>query len=1268
MKLTAGVLSLAVTSLFLAQNLAAQQLPNYGFESWKSACGSSEAFGSGSSTSPQTGEMRKRPGVEPTDWNGSSVNQKVMMSVSKELVFKTGGYESTNAVQLKNIFVGVIGIGSTAPGYITFGTPWVYAISTVSKCDGGTYGGVTFTSRPDAMCGMFKRGDSNDENSTVLFYSWSGTFKSKVGEKGAPTQSRDNVDRAVMGMITPDQSGTLIGKLEHTFKSTDKDWQQLIMPIEYLNDQAPEMMNVVICGGDYWDRDNLKQNTELIVDDVKLVYYSRLQSLNVDGFDPDVFDYSVDEYYPAEGNPALNYECMTTSGSSKAEINYDPVNSKVAITVTNSNTGEGAVDIDGKATHVYTISYKIPVESVTTDGTNTSTTIEVLTDGTAELKPVIAPANASDQSLTWAISGNAATFDEATATVTGVTPGSVTITATSHNGKSAQWTVNVKPRQVETLTFKEGVQSALFTGASLEYTIDNLVITPGNAYNPAVAWTIEGSAASLSTTDGKATVTGLTPGSAKLIATVTSNETASPVEPATLTITVSDKPIAVESVTISGVPDNNIIVIGQDEVKLTATVLPEDANTITLREWSSSDPEALEVSAEGVLTPKAKAEKVEISYTVTYEIDGNSNTVSDKVAIEVISPVTEIQGLPETFEMPLTTHRFELKLLPEDANNLNVKWALYDDSENEDEENAALAGASIDEDGNLTVTEYGSFILTATAADGYGAKAECKVTVRPFAESITLSHESADVYVESTLKIEAEITPENAVETTTIIWTSSDEEVATVSAEGVVTGLAEGTAVITASVDGFNGNEIKAEVTVNVKAYPSETTTFPGFLTITTSEGETNTHETSVTVVTTSDEHCIVKLPAFKIMGMPVEAISLEKIGYTVDAEGNETTPDSRSYQGSFEEQSVLNGAVTFSGTLTGNNVGNELNLSATINVESWGETVEVVFSPDYQAPFTGSVNNTYLPGTLNVTLTDTDNETVTAEIPLTVNIATSVNGEGEILPTCSIEIPAYSIGRYEFPEMKFDNVNVTGASTLMQFYSEFESFEVNDEIGSITGTLEGSMKGHEMAQFNINFNFDYAHVSVQSTFTYGKISDDIYKGTLTIDMGGSDITGGGQEAVVIITPAADGMNCTLTLPDFELTGVGKLGDIIVTDVRMTDDGIDRIVYQGQTMGMQLMNGAIEADVYLNGYSTYEGFATFDIIVVWNGINIRVRFNGELTSGQIPSSAEVISADNEAPVFYNLNGIRLNVENVSSLPAGIYIERCGNKTRKILVK
>ena len=69
------------TTLFLSAAVAvqAQQLPNGGFDSWKTACGSTEAFGTGTLSSPKKGEMRQRPGVEPTDWNGSSINQKVVI-------------------------------------------------------------------------------------------------------------------------------------------------------------------------------------------------------------------------------------------------------------------------------------------------------------------------------------------------------------------------------------------------------------------------------------------------------------------------------------------------------------------------------------------------------------------------------------------------------------------------------------------------------------------------------------------------------------------------------------------------------------------------------------------------------------------------------------------------------------------------------------------------------------------------------------------------------------------------------------------------------------------------------------------------------------------------------------------------------------------------------------------------------------------------------------------------------------------------------------
>ena len=97
------------TTLFLCSAFAvqAQYLPNSSFDNWKSACGSTDAVSS----------MDQRPGVEPMDWNGSSVNQ---MGMKKQLVFNDGG-----RVKLQNAWVGLFGIGSTAPGYITLGTPAV---------------------------------------------------------------------------------------------------------------------------------------------------------------------------------------------------------------------------------------------------------------------------------------------------------------------------------------------------------------------------------------------------------------------------------------------------------------------------------------------------------------------------------------------------------------------------------------------------------------------------------------------------------------------------------------------------------------------------------------------------------------------------------------------------------------------------------------------------------------------------------------------------------------------------------------------------------------------------------------------------------------------------------------------------------------------------------------------------------------------------------------------------------------------------------------
>ena len=78
------------------------------------------------------------------------------------------------------------------------------------------------------------------------------------------------------------------------------------------------------------------------------------------------------------------------------------------------------------------------------------------------------------------------------------------------------------------------------------------------------------------------------------------------------------------------------------------------------------------------------------------------------------------------------------------------------------------------------------------------------------ATELTLALSTADIEVGETLEIEYTILPEDA-DNKTITWSTSNAEVATVSAEGVVSGLARGSATITAEL-----GTLKASCEVNV--------------------------------------------------------------------------------------------------------------------------------------------------------------------------------------------------------------------------------------------------------------------------------------------------------------------------------------------------------------------------------------------------------------------------------------------------------------------
>lgn len=356
--LLSGALLLSI-SAFTAN---AQQLPNVGFDSWKTTCGSSRSVN----------EKKEvvRPGVEPAEWNGSNVNQTVLGFNKLEPGLVTKQEEGGNKyLQLRNMYVGAIGIGSNAPGFINFGTPWVYATSQIKKCDGGTFGGQSFTYKPDAIKGKYKRADSdaegkpisNNESSHIIVYLWNGTYKSFIGSTDLKTkEEKENVDRAVLGKATGSASGKLVASCDKAFSSTaNKNWETIVVPLDYVaNAGNPTMMNVIISAGDYWDRGKLLDGTTLLVDDVDFVYYSTLTSLKAGSktiaLQDGVYNYTVAGKMPTEK------EVVATCKSQFADaaVAVDAANYKVTVTVTN----QGGKDVDGATQHVYTLQYTAPVD------------------------------------------------------------------------------------------------------------------------------------------------------------------------------------------------------------------------------------------------------------------------------------------------------------------------------------------------------------------------------------------------------------------------------------------------------------------------------------------------------------------------------------------------------------------------------------------------------------------------------------------------------------------------------------------------------------------------------------------------------------------------------------------------------------------------------------------------------------------------------------------------------------------------------------------
>ena len=230
--------------------------------------------------------------------------------------------------------------------------------------------------------------------------------------------------------------------------------------------------------------------------------------------------------------------------------------------------------------------------------------------------------------------------------------------------------------------------------------------------------------------------------------------------------------------------------------QLTATLQPEDATDQTVT-WSSSNEGVVTVDQNGGLKAKAAG-----TANITVKTNDGGFTATCKVTVKPVA-VTGItldrsEVSMKVGDMIVLTPTIQ----PENATEQVVTWSSSNPS------------TVKVENGKLTALQEGTATITAKCGN---KTATCTVTVQKAditAESVTLDLSSMELAVGGTARLTATVKPDEAT-VKTVQWSSSDDSVATVAADGTVTAVKEGTATITAKC-----GEKSADCTVTVKAAP----------------------------------------------------------------------------------------------------------------------------------------------------------------------------------------------------------------------------------------------------------------------------------------------------------------------------------------------------------------------------------------------------------------------------------------------------------------
>ena len=291
----------------------------------------------------------------------------------------------------------------------------------------------------------------------------------------------------------------------------------------------------------------------------------------------------------------------------------------------------------------------------------------------------------------------------------------------------------------------------------------------------------------VATVDENGVVTAVGKGTANIIVEVSNHEATIPVNVKASVGSVSFDPDLKEVVLDTKVDTT-------EELKDYLVFTPEDPDYTNMT-WTSSDEKVATVDENGVVTAVGNG-----NATITVNVDGKTATIPVSVTVPLESITVE---KPE-----VTLYKNESVDVTVTANPEGAKWRTLKASIKSGD---SFAYAEETEAGvKITGLAEGTSIVTVAANDGDTPELVKEITVNVKENRIT----SVDVTAENDDEIlrgntkqlktsyEVEEPDRETTDDTKVTWASSDEEVATVDENGVVTGLKDGKATITATIAG----------------------------------------------------------------------------------------------------------------------------------------------------------------------------------------------------------------------------------------------------------------------------------------------------------------------------------------------------------------------------------------------------------------------------------------------------------------------------------